>query len=225
MLTPLATVLIVDDAQHLRRSLAELFAADGYHVLEAADGDEALTVLAGNRPDVIFLDLNMPHRDGLSTLTALKSDPDRQAIPVVILTSFGGSEQTITAMKAGAYDYITKPFSFDELLERIRIQLRTAGREAVDVVRAGAMSYDPRTREVDFGNGPVVLSDRESRVFESLLRDRGEVVSRERLLSTVWGYSFRPDTNVVDVCIKRLRAKVGCDRIETVRGLGYRFVG
>jgi len=97
MLSPSATILVVDDARHLRESLAQLFSSNGYRVLEAADGDEALAVLAHQQPDVILLDLNMPHRDGLSTLTAIKSHPSTQAIPVVILTSFGGSDQTITA--------------------------------------------------------------------------------------------------------------------------------
>lgn len=170
MLTPAATVLVVDDAQHLRRSLAELFTSDGYHVLEAADGNEALTMLEQNRPDVIFLDLNMPHRDGLSTLAVLKADPETQTIPVVILTSFGGSEQTITAMKAGAYDYITKPFEADHILrmatravEAHRLsreleRLRSAG-PLGDTDNSGLMGRHPTMREVFKLIGKVASSD------------------------------------------------------------------
>jgi two-component system response regulator AtoC len=113
-----ATVMVVDDEARLRASLAELFVAEGHAVIEAGDGDEALSLLSGKGrvPDVVFLDLKMPKRDGISTLQALMAGVETRAIPVVIVTSFGGSEQTITAMKAGAYDYITKPFEPDEVL-------------------------------------------------------------------------------------------------------------
>ncbi len=140
MLTPPPTVLVVDDERHLRESLAELFTADGYQVLQAVDGDEALTLLERSPecPDVIFLDLKMPGRDGIATLQALTAHPDLRRIPVVIITSFGGSEQTITAMKTGAYDYITKPFDADEVL-------RTA-RRAVEVSRLSREVEQLRTR-------------------------------------------------------------------------------
>lgn len=122
-------VLVVDDEQHLRESLAGLFNSEGYLVLQAGDGEDALALLTGapQIPDVIFLDLKMPRGDGMMTLRALKARTETQRIPVVIITSFGGSEQTIAAMKAGAYDYITKPFDVDEIL-------RTASR-AVEVTR------------------------------------------------------------------------------------------
>jgi two-component system response regulator AtoC len=122
MLTAPATVLVVEDEQYLRHSLTELFASEGYRVLQAADGDEALTLLEhpSEYPDVIFLDLRMPRRDGMATLQALRGRAETRRIPVVIITSFGGSEQTITAMKAGAYDYITKPFEVEDVLQMAR---------------------------------------------------------------------------------------------------------
>jgi two-component system, NtrC family, response regulator AtoC len=131
MLTPPATVFVVEDEQHLRHSLAELFVSGGYHVIEAADGKEALELLErlSDYPDVMFLDLKMPRLDGMATLQALRGRPETQRIPVVIITSFGGSEQTIRAMKAGAYDYITKPFESEDVL-------RMAGR-AIEVSRLG----------------------------------------------------------------------------------------
>ena len=131
MLTSPATVFVVEDEQHLRHSLAELFASGGYRVIEAVDGKEALDLLErmSEYPDVMFLDLKMPRLDGMATLQALRGRPETQRIPVVIITSFGGSEQTIRAMKAGAYDYITKPFEIEDVL-------RTAGR-AVEVSRLG----------------------------------------------------------------------------------------
>lgn len=170
MLSPPATVLVVDDARHLRQSLAQLFSINGYRVLEAADGNEALAVLEAEHPDVILLDLNMPHRDGLSTLTALKSDPSTQAIPVVILTSFGGSDQTITAMKTGAYDYLTKPFELDQLLHMVTraAEVHRLSREldrlrASQPVRApdhnGLIGHHPAMREVFKMIGKVASSD------------------------------------------------------------------
>ncbi|MCW5800144.1 MAG: sigma-54-dependent Fis family transcriptional regulator [Nitrospira sp.] len=144
MLSPPATVLVVDDARHLRQSLAQLFSTNGYRVLEAADGNEALAVLASQQPDVILLDLNMPLRDGLSTLAAIKADPSTHAIPVVILTSFGGSDQTITAMKTGAYDYITKPFDMDQLLHMVTraAEVYRLSRE-LDRLRASQPAREP----------------------------------------------------------------------------------
>jgi len=218
-----ARILIIEDEPRIAAFLSRGLNSEGALTEVATDGHEALARVADFEPSLVLLDLALPGIDGLEVLRRLANQ--RPALPVIILSARRDLATRLTGLRAGARDYVTKPFSFDELLERVRIQLRTVGREASDVVHAGAMSYDPRAREVDFGAGPVPLSDRESRVFESLLRDRGEVVSRERLLSSVWGYSFRPDTNVVDVCIKRLRAKVGGDRIETVRGSGYRFVG
>ena len=218
-----ARILIVEDEPRIAAFLSRGLTSEGAVTEVAGDGNEALARVADFDPTLVLLDLALPGIDGLEVLRRVAEQ--RPQLPVVVLSARRDLATRLAGLRAGARDYVTKPFSFDELLERVRIQLRTAGREAVEVVRAGAMSYDPRTREVDFGSGPVALSDRESRVFESLLRERGEVVSRERLLSSVWGYSFRPDTNVVDVCIRRLRAKVGDGRIETVRGSGYRFVG
>src|SRR5208283_1239127 len=144
MLTTPATVLVVDDEQRLRASLTELLEAEGYRVLEAGDGDEALSLLrqAADYPDVILLDLKMPRRDGLATLRELQQSAGLKSIPVVIITAFGNSEQTISAMKAGAYDYITKPFDAGEVL-------RTAGR-AIEVHRLSNELERLRVRSANF---------------------------------------------------------------------------
>ena len=138
MLSGGGTILVADDERHLRESLAELFAAQGYTVLQAADGTEVMHLLRDHAPDTIFLDLKMPKLDGLSTLKALKQNPEVRRIPVVIITAFGGSEQTIEGMKAGAYDYITKPFDPDEVL-------RTAAR-AIEVSRLSSEVEELRAR-------------------------------------------------------------------------------
>jgi DNA-binding NtrC family response regulator len=172
VLTSPATVMVVDDEQRLRESLAELLTGEGYEVTQAGDGDEALALLArpSDPPDVILLDLKMPGRDGLATLADLTADPEQRQIPVVIITSYGGSEQTITAMKAGAYDYITKPFVPDEVLrtaaravekrrlsrevERLRAQ-----RGAVDPEPAGLIGRHASMRELFKLIGKVAASD------------------------------------------------------------------
>jgi len=216
-------ILIVEDEPRIAGFLARGLTSEGADTTIARTGREAIDHLDDHDPALVLLDLSLPGTDGLEVLRHWTER--RPEVPVLILSARRDLATRLAGLRAGARDYMTKPFSFDELLERVRIHLRAADRDGVGVVRSGATSYDPRTREVDFGGGPVGLSDRESRVFEHLLRERGSVVSRERLLSSVWGYSFRPDTNVVDVCIRRLRAKVGEDRIETVRGAGYRLVG
>src|SRR5438876_1083542 len=139
MLSGSGTILVADDERHLRESLAELFAGQGYTVLQAANGSEVMTLLGDSVPDAIFLDLRMPKLDGLSTLKALKQDPELRRIAVVIITAFGGSEQTIEGMKAGAYDYITKPFDPDEVVRTAAraIQISRLSRE-VEQLRARA---------------------------------------------------------------------------------------
>lgn len=216
-------ILIVEDEPRIAGFLSRGLSSEGAETTVAHTGAEAIRLIGELDPSLVLLDLSLPGPDGLEVLRQWSAR--RPEVPVLILSARRDLATRLAGLRAGARDYMTKPFSFDELLERVRIHLRAAGREGAGVVRAGATSYDPRTREVDFGGGPVPLSDRESRVFEHLLKERGSVVSRERLLSSVWGYSFRPDTNVVDVCIRRLRAKVGEERIETVRGAGYRLVG
>ncbi len=218
-----ARILIVEDEPRISLFLSKGLASEGFQTEVAETGDAALARLGDLDPAIVLLDLALPGMDGVEVLARIHSR--RPELTVIVLSARRDLPTRLACLRAGARDYVTKPFSFDELVERIRIQLRGAPKENADVVYAGHTNYNPRTREVDFGDGPILLSDRESRVFENLLRDRGEVVSRERLLSSVWGYSFRPDTNVVDVCVKRLRTKLGGERIETVRGAGYRFVG
>jgi two-component system, NtrC family, response regulator AtoC len=148
MLNGSGTILIADDERHLRESLAELFATQGHTVLQAADGTEVMNLLRDRAPDTIFLDLKMPRLDGIATLKALKQTPELRRIPIVIITAFGGSEQTIEGMKAGAYDYITKPFDPDEVL-------RTAAR-AIEVSRLSREVEELRAR-ADAGELPGAL--------------------------------------------------------------------
>jgi len=171
MLTVPPRVLIVDDEPYLRQSLAELFTAEGYHVSEAGDGEEALERLrqSAEFPHVIFLDLKMPRRDGMATIEALKARADTRKIPIVIITSFGGSEQTITAMKLGAYDYITKPFDANDVIRiaaravqvgRLNHEVeRLRSREAWDSLDGELIGRHPKMQEVFKHIGKVAASD------------------------------------------------------------------
>ena len=141
----------------------------------------------------------------------------------MMLSARSDPETKVAALRAGAIDYVAKPFSFDELLERVRIHLRRSSELDPTVLTAQDVTLDLRRRLVDFGDGPVQLTDREALVLEYLRRHADEVVSRERLLSAVWGYSFDTETNTVDVCVRRLRLKIGHDRIATIRGAGYQL--
>lgn len=157
MLSDGLTILVADDERHLRESLTELFSAQGYSVLQAADGTEVLDLLRENLPDAIFLDLKMPRLDGLATLRMLKESPKRRRIPVVIVTAFGGSEQTIEGMKAGAYDYITKPFEPDEVLRTAAraIEISRLSQE-VEQLRARAEANDPDASNGLIGQHPAM---------------------------------------------------------------------
>ncbi len=216
-----ARVLVVEDEQRIARFIASGLVADGYDVATVGDGEAALSRLAAANPDLVVLDLLLPGIDGLDVLAALRER--RPSLPVIVLSARRDVATKVAALRGGACDYMVKPFSFDELLERIRIhaQIRR-GVAGEPVLRAADLSLDLRARTVDVGEGPVALTDREFRLLEQLVRNAGIVVSRPRLLSAVWGYSHEPETNVVDVSIRRLRRKVGQDCIETVRGAGYR---
>ena len=141
----------------------------------------------------------------------------------MMLSARSDPETKVAALRAGAIDYVAKPFSFDELLERVRIHLRRSSELDPSVLTAHGVTLELRRRLADFGDGPIHLTDREALVLEYLMRHADEVVSRERLLSAIWGYSFDTETNTVDVCVRRLRLKIGHDRIATIRGAGYQL--
>jgi len=139
------------------------------------------------------------------------------------MTAFGSVSTAVEAMKLGAEDYISKPFSLEELLARVRARLRTAARSNPTRLQTGSLSLDLIRRRADAGAGPIPLAEREFLLLGELMRNAGQTVSKERLLSSVWGYHFDPGSNVVDVYVRRLRAKLGAETIVTVRGVGYRI--
>jgi len=219
---PLAKILVVDDEQRILRFVVRGLRAEGYEVDSADTGVDGLGLALTGDYDLVVLDLLMPGLDGASVLRRLVAERPAQA--VIVLSCLSATSTKVRCLEAGAEDYLAKPFSLDELLARVRVRLRAAaGRMATRLV-AGRLRLDLIRREADSGAGPVPLAEREFLLLRELMRSPGRIVSKQRLLSAVWGYHFDPGSNVVDVYVSRLRAKLGADTIVTMRGEGYRIV-
>jgi two-component system, OmpR family, response regulator len=217
-----ARILVVDDEDRMRQVLARALEAEGYRVDTAADGSSAVALAADHAYDLVILDLLLPGVDGHTVLRQLLERRPRQ--PVLILSALTDSASKVETLELGAEDYVAKPFSFDELLARVRARIR-ALREGSQRIRVGRLSLDLVGRRADAGAGPVVLAEREYLLLRELMRHSAQTLSKERLLASVWGYHFDPGSNVVDVYVRRLRAKLGAEVIRTVRGEGYRIDG
>jgi two-component system copper resistance phosphate regulon response regulator CusR len=216
-------ILVIEDEPRILAFLSRGLQAEGFVVDGAGDGPAGLSHALADRYDLVVLDLLLPKLGGLEVLRELQRQ--RPQLPVVIVSARSDLPTKLRGFDLGASDYVSKPFSFDELLARVRAQLRS-GRRGGDgsVVQAGTLTLDLARREARLGDVVAELSDREFRLLHHLVRHQGEVVSRERLLSEVWGYHFDPRSNVVDVCVRRVRQKLGSEApIETVRHGGYRL--
>jgi two-component system, OmpR family, copper resistance phosphate regulon response regulator CusR len=215
-------ILIVEDEARIRAFLARAFEAEGFGVDVVGDGEQGLSRALTGSYDLVILDLMLPGRSGLDALRELHRQ--RSDLPVLILSARSDLPIKLRSFELGAVDYVPKPFSLDELLARARVQLRRA-RIADDgtTIRVGTLVLDLARRQARVGDKVADLSDREFRLLHFLMQHVGQVVSRERLLAEVWGYDFDPRSNVVDVCVRRLRRRLGPDApIETVRNAGYR---
>ena len=219
----MSRILIAEDEERIASFIETGLRASGYTTKVARDGEEALSLARSGRFDLLILDLNLPRQDGLDVLHALRDEGT--AIPVVILTARSSVSELVTGFQGGADDYMTKPFSFDELLVRLRARLRKEPGTTSDttVLRAGDAELDLRTRQATVEGQVVGLSAREFALGEMFFEHPGQVLSREQLLSRVWGYDFDPGSNVVDVYVGYLRKKLGKERIVNVRGMGYRL--
>jgi DNA-binding response OmpR family regulator len=216
-------LLVIEDEPRILGFLARGMEAEGFTVDAAENGAEGLERALRSAYDVVLLDLLLPGIDGLSILRELQRR--RPGLPVVIVSARSDLQTKLRGFGLGASDYVSKPFSFDELVARVRVHSRRrAPRNNDGLVHAGALTLDLARRQARVGELVTDLSDREFRVLHHLVEHAGEVVSRERLLSQVWGYHFDPGSNVVDVCVRRLRKKLGPgELIETVRHAGYRL--
>jgi two-component system, OmpR family, copper resistance phosphate regulon response regulator CusR len=214
-------ILVVDDEQRILRFLVRGLQAEGFAVDAADNGADGLHKALEGGYDLVILDLLMPGMDGASVLRQLVARRPAQA--VLVLSCLNATATKVRLLEAGAEDYLAKPFSLDELLARVRARLRVASGRATSLV-AGRLRLDLIRREADSGSGPVALADREFLLLRELMQHTGTTVSKQRLLSAVWKYHFDPGSNVVDVYVRRLRAKLGADTITTMRGEGYRIV-
>jgi DNA-binding response OmpR family regulator len=217
----MSRILIVEDEQRISSFIAKGLRSNGFTPTVVADGTTGLDYALTGEFDLVVLDLGLPGTDGFTVLRRMREAGSR--VPVVILTARDSPADTVAGLEGGADDYMAKPFRFDELLARVRLRLRDERSSEVTVLTHGDLSLDLRTRRARVGDRTVDLSAREFTLTEMFLRNAGQVLSREQLLSHVWGYDFEPGSNVVDVYVRYLRKKLGSGRIETVRGMGYRL--
>ncbi|HLF27306.1 MAG TPA: response regulator transcription factor [Anaerolineae bacterium] len=226
----MTTLLIIEDETTVRETLARNFKAEGFEVLSAADGIEGLRLAREHNPDLIVLDLMLPEMDGLSVCRILRKESD---LPIIMLTARGTEMDKIVGLETGADDYVVKPFSFGELLARVRANLRRVdsdSRQARTRLHSGDLQLDLIGRRAYRAEAELRLTHKEFDLLAELIRNKGAVLSRDLLLTQVWGYDYVGDTHTVDVHIRWLREKVEDNpsepkRITTVRGVGYRFEG
>ncbi len=214
-------ILIAEDEPRIASFLQKGLKANGYTTVIAEEGMLALQLARSGEFDLMILDLGLPDIDGLDVLEQLRTGTRR--LPVIILTARDGVNDTVTGFERGADDYVTKPFAFEELLARIKARLREGSQPEATKLRYGDVELDLRTRRVTVEGTTHDLTAREFTLAETFLRNPGQVLSREQLLSRVWGYDYDPGSNVVDVYVGYLRRKLGAARIHTVRGMGYRL--
>jgi two-component system alkaline phosphatase synthesis response regulator PhoP len=240
-------ILVVEDHDSLRETLAENLRAEGYEALTASDGVTALQVVRAQPPEapiaLLVLDLMLPRLDGLEVCRQLRSRPETADIAILMLTARGEETDKVVGLELGADDYVTKPYSWSELRARIRALLRRGERTSAQggqagqgspaesrVLVGGDLKIDLDRREVTRGDQEIALPARLFDLLVYLVRNRGTVLTRDRLLEHVWGYDFAGDTRTVDVHVRWLRERVEVDPanpqlILTVRGVGYRFKG
>ena len=212
-------ILIAEDEERVSAFLEKGLRASGYTTSAVADGPSAVALARDDDFDLLVLDLGLPGLDGLQVLRTIRGQGQR--LPVLILSARDDVEEKVRGLELGADDYLTKPFSFEELLARVRVRLRDEGTVEQTVLKEGAVVLDLRTRRAAVEGRTIELSAREFAMLEVFLRHHGQVLSREQLLSHVWGYQHDPGSNVVDVYVGYLRKKLGRERILTVRGMGY----
>jgi DNA-binding response OmpR family regulator len=215
-------ILIAEDDPLISSFLEKGFRANGFSTFLADDGEQALRLGLTEEFDLLLLDLGLPEREGFHVLQELRTRG--KTVPVLVLTG-RGERDVVACLEAGADDFMRKPFRLEELLARVRARLRTRGSQEAQVLTAGDVRLDLRTRRANVGDRMVELTAREFSLLETLLRHADQVLSREQILSHVWGYYFDSTTNLVNVYVNSLRKKLGPDVIETVRGVGYRLRG
>jgi DNA-binding response OmpR family regulator len=218
-----ARILIAEDDPLVASFLEKGLRANGWSVHITDDGREAEQLSLGDDFDLLILDIGLPGREGFEVIQTLRSSGKK--LPVLVLTGQPQLRDVVACLDEGADDYMTKPFRFEELLARVKARLRRAGADQPHVLTSGDVALDLRARRATVRGEPIELTAREFALLETFMRHADQVLSREQLLSQIWGYAFDPGTNLVNVYVSALRKKLGQDLIQTVRGYGYRFAG
>lgn len=220
-------ILIAEDEPRIASFIEKGLRSHGFTTVVAPDATVALELALSGGFDLLLLDLGLPIKDGFTVLEELRGQGVQ--IPIIILTARDDIQDKIAGLEGGANDYVTKPFRFEELLARIRLRLRgrpqSSHQNEEMLLAIGSLSLNLRTRCARLKEAEIELSTKEFTFLETLMRHRGQVMSREQLLDHVWGYNYDPGSNIVDVYVGYLRKKIGSSFIETVRGMGYRLVG
>jgi DNA-binding response OmpR family regulator len=222
-------VLLIEDEKKISDFVCSGLAEHGFEVQACADGNAGFELAARGGHDAIVLDLMLPGRDGLSVLKGLRAQGVNT--PVILLTARNELDDRLEGLNLGADDYVAKPFFVEELAARIHALLRRLSGDRQNTLQVGNLKLDRIARQVVCLGHTIELTARESTLIEYLMRSAGRVFTRTQILKYVWGYDFDPSTNVVDVCIKRIRMKIAAidtaaeagSPIESVRGVGYRF--
>lgn len=219
------TILVADDAPSIVELVRLYLANDGFKVLSASDGDEALKLARTEKPDLLVLDLMLPKMDGFEVCRRLRQS--NEDLPIIILTARDDDIDKIVGLELGADDYVTKPFNPRELVARVHAVLRRSERKgARNILRLGDVTLDVSARQVSIAGRPIALRQKEFDLLAALMENANRAFSREQLLEMVWGYEFYGDTRTVDVHVARLRDKLkgSALTIETVWGIGYKLV-
>jgi DNA-binding response OmpR family regulator len=212
-------ILLVDDEPRIQSFISRALAEAGYATVCASGGADALRLASTGEYGLVILDLVMPDVDGRAVLAGLLRVHPEQ--PVLMLSCVDDATTKAACLDLGADDYLTKPFALEELLARVRVQLRGDPRH--EVLRSGELRLDVGRMQADTGQGPIALTRLEFLLLRELMEHAGHSVPKDQLLASIWGYDFDPGSNVVDVCVRRLRSKLGFELIRTVRGAGYQL--
>ncbi len=219
----MSRILVVEDEPRIASFLQKGLRAEGHGTTVVDNGDDASALARSQDFDLVLLDVGLPGKDGFAVLADLRRRGER--LPVILLTARDAVPDRVNGLDAGADDYVTKPFSFEELRARVRVRLRESSDDDPTTLAAGRVRLDLLSRTATVDERTVELTAQEFVLAEVLLRHPQQVLSREQLLSQVWGYDYDPGSNIVDVYVGYLRRKLGKGVIETVRGVGYRLHG
>lgn len=214
-------ILIVEDEAEIASFLAKGLTADGYTTTAVNNGTSALAIMQQVHPDLVLLDIGLPDTDGFTVLQHMRSAG--LTTPVIILTARSSVSDTVSGLQSGADDYMSKPFSFEELRARIQLRLKKESGTPITDLSHGDLRLDVRNRTAIVGDDVIELTAREYSLVETFLLNPGRVLSRDELLEAVWGENMDAGSNVVEVYMRYLRKKLGSERFVTVRGVGYRL--